>query len=1183
MQKKSLLVALFCGALCLTGCLKNEESPSVAEVRGAKAEELKASAALKNAKAQAEVIYANAEATLKQAQAALLNAQAETEKVRAELLKVQVKLGEVKVEEEKVELQKRQAELEVLLAQAEAGKQFWVNALNNLLAQAEIDALQNEQDILDAIAAFEDNSAEGAALYAGKYYAALQQVQALELQQLAIKAEKVLVQTGVKAAKKSLNFEIEQIDKKIAENEAIVAALKEKQTMTPEEAEAALKDARIALSEAYTDYQNAMEARIAAETAYNNLAAMTVEFTQGWSYAFKDDFKEILEGSDVYTYGHDLVAELEVEGHEGYVMYSGVYVNDEDDDPFNDVFVPLWTSKADAARWARDIQESQRYPDIHVYKEGEGTDFVTLTTTTIAPAKIDFEAVDGVLDDLAEEVKAQTADANEFFEKVIVPAHEADLKDEIKDLEDELDLHTKYVAERKTAVKAAEDAFVSEYKANKQLEDNKEVAWEAFQEHMLLKHDVDRMLFIQQNDAQKAFDKADDDLTTATNAYNAAVTAVATAEEKIAPALEAEAKAEGVYNVAVNKSVSATVQTAWEEAQAGWNPKFDPKKEVRVEGGKYYNTKKSGELIVIDPETEAKPAQAELYVANQTLAQKEEALVAAQEYLWRNPEGSANYEAAKNDYDAKLLARNNQQTTVSTKQTAANTAEKTYNDTKKIYEAAAGTEEVEKAKADWNPEFGQVKQYIEGPINTTTGEVYKIKSTVEQKAGKWVLKSDNKIAAGTKQAAVLDAIATYKEKYDNVNTNGTAAKPSAKKVKDDATVAKTTAQNNLTAANNALIAAVKGSPATATDKIADYLDADGVALYRKYEAAVKAYNEAKHEAWAKLVHLYTYNPNHIGEYDEAEIANLWTNPVDAQYSWWYSSYMVDYTAQVLTPDCEWVYIAELIDDAEYDEDEEELVFEEGSFSNAWQIEQIKDQIANLPAYLEAFKAFSAMVEQMRLAEIENIRANVMDFEHREAEYTAWLADLSEAEEAVNEAMVAEFDAEVVANVAKAVYVAIDAVANEGMWIFVGDAEDVDDDDCYVFVTIQEAIEHFEGTSAALNECVLALADVVSATVNIDLAQPSLNVDVAAFITTLAAYADEYGDSIVELNIVKKVLEKVVEYSDIAEETVLEMLDEHLQWNEEQIAILTAIAEKYKTVMFAYLGIDETGPLAGEEE
>ena len=123
MQKKSLLVALFCGALCLTGCLKNEESASVAQVRIAKANELNSIADLNKAKAQAEVIYANAEATiaqadakLKEAEAAMLQAQAETEKVQAELLKVQVKLAEVKVEEEKVKLQMMEADLESRLA-----------------------------------------------------------------------------------------------------------------------------------------------------------------------------------------------------------------------------------------------------------------------------------------------------------------------------------------------------------------------------------------------------------------------------------------------------------------------------------------------------------------------------------------------------------------------------------------------------------------------------------------------------------------------------------------------------------------------------------------------------------------------------------------------------------------------------------------------------------------------------------------------------------------------------------------------------------------------------------------------------------------------------------------------------------------------------------------------------------
>ena len=71
MQKKSLLVALFCGALCLTGCLKNEESASVAQVRIAKANELNSIAKLNEAKAAAEAVYAQAELTIANAEAKL--------------------------------------------------------------------------------------------------------------------------------------------------------------------------------------------------------------------------------------------------------------------------------------------------------------------------------------------------------------------------------------------------------------------------------------------------------------------------------------------------------------------------------------------------------------------------------------------------------------------------------------------------------------------------------------------------------------------------------------------------------------------------------------------------------------------------------------------------------------------------------------------------------------------------------------------------------------------------------------------------------------------------------------------------------------------------------------------------------------------------------------------------------
>ena len=298
MQKKSLLVALFCGALCLTGCIKNEESASVAQVRIAKANELNSIATLNEAKAQAEVIYANAEATiakaeaaLKEAQAALVLAQAETEKVRAELLKTQVALQEVKVEEEKVELQKKLSELEVLLAEAEAAKakaeaakQAWVNALNNLLAKAEVDAIKNAQALLKAeedleayVLKMEGQKADSAKYYAGLYFASLKEVEKLQIQELEAKAARVLVNQGAILAREYIYEQIEANNDTIAQNEALIH-----QTMTPEEAEAALHEAREALNAAYTAYRNVKEEENAAKKNLAELNGKVADFTQGW-------------------------------------------------------------------------------------------------------------------------------------------------------------------------------------------------------------------------------------------------------------------------------------------------------------------------------------------------------------------------------------------------------------------------------------------------------------------------------------------------------------------------------------------------------------------------------------------------------------------------------------------------------------------------------------------------------------------------------------------------------------------------------------------------------------------------------------------------------------------------------------------------------------------------------------
>ena len=206
----------------------------------------------------------------------------------------------------------------------------------------------------------------------------------------------------------------------------------------------------------------------------------------------------------------------------------------------------------------------------------------------------------------------------------------------------------------------------------------------------------------------------------------------------------------------------------------------------------------------------------------------------------------------------------------------------------------------------------------------------------------------------------------------------------------------------------------------------------------------------------------------------------------------------------------------------------------------------------------------------------------------EAEYNAWVEDRMEAYDAWNEAKVESHDAKAVYQVAKAVYDAINAIANQKIFFYdpmvngkniTGKTPNAEG---FVELTIQEEIERLEGTSAVLNDCVAGLIEAAAVSIDLDGLEIS-NVNISAMVGKLQQYAEKYGTSIVGLNVVKKVLEKVLEYGEIAESTVLEMLDERLEWNEEQIAILNAVAAKYQSLMYMYLGIDAEDVLAAAEE
>lgn len=132
----ALMAVLALGSTTLTSCVDDNESASVTAIRNAKAEQLKALAALSNAQAEAAKIQAEAEAALK-------NAQAEWKKEQTEEAKQKFAI--------KIEVIKAQAERDIAEAKKQAleyEKQIWDNA--DAKIQAMVSDYQSAlQDVID--------------------------------------------------------------------------------------------------------------------------------------------------------------------------------------------------------------------------------------------------------------------------------------------------------------------------------------------------------------------------------------------------------------------------------------------------------------------------------------------------------------------------------------------------------------------------------------------------------------------------------------------------------------------------------------------------------------------------------------------------------------------------------------------------------------------------------------------------------------------------------------------------------------------------------------------------------------------------------------------------------------------------------------------------------------------------
>ena len=1176
MQKKSLLVMLFCGALCLTGCLKNEESASVAQVRIAKANELNSIADLNKAKAQAEVIYANAEATianaeakLREANAALVLAQAETEKVRAELLKVQVKLAEVVVDEEKVklqlleaDLQKHLAEVEVAVAKAEAEKQAWINALENAMAQAEVDAINNAKAILEAEEELEDylltladEKATAADAAAQKYFAALDAVQELQKQQLQTKATKALVEAGAIQVRDAIHFMMDRIDDEIAESEDRLAYLKQYQTMTPEEAKEAMVEARRALNEAYNEYQAALAVVNAATDAQTNLEAKTADFLQDWNPTFKNRVKSIFNHLDLY---HHRFIEVTVDGETALVPASGIIVPSEDDEEEAE-FIPFWN-------YENVISDPERYPNIDVYADG---DFGALNNNKIVPAAIYYDNIKDAMD-----LAMQAAEAEAEEEIAELEEEQAEIKEtleaQIEEWKDTVSLHKKYIAARKDSVEKYENAFLAELKKSADNEAAVKSAWDAFQEYMLLKTDVSRKLFIDRYEAEETYNEAKDDSTKAATTLATKKACISTLKGYVKDEFEAMAKAEGDLKEANEKLETEAVQTAWNRLQAAirdWNPNFaasevDPVvAEERPTGAHWKkDTINAGARrdSTLNAQTAVNKAKNNLYEA--------------QIDLWRGDITQAEYDEIKEAYENAEKALTDE--TAGAQQLEAQ-AQLVYKNRLQEYNNLVGTA-LDAATKAFNPNFNAFS-YVSFPTESRPSINYGY-TGYDTNAKAWNFEDEEWDGAkpGTAQLALLNAVKAVKDAMDDTTEGGktydtwTEAAGDAEEAYDD-----------LKDAENALKNAIGK----------DFKDDKADELYKAYLDA-RAATDSKWVVWDKLLNLYMgFNHDVIDSVRPAD--NWWdydNESASYEFGWLLSNYHVDYTSTVLTPDGETVSVAEFLFEI-YDDEEDEWV-PDVTNSLQYKIDEAQAIIDAQPEELAEAKAEAE--EDLKNFEeyLGRLIERVNGYKAYEAGYQSWVAERNAAEEAVNEAKKAAFDAEQVKDDAVALYEALDIVANEGMWIYNpdNDTDGIINDEDFEWITIAEEIEKLEGKTALLQDAVKALSSAAGVAVGAAMDMSINDEDAKAIIEAVLEDFDEItedGISIAELKAAKKVLEEVLKQGKVGLQIVLEAFDEEIAELDEKIEVYTKIAGIYKAVMNAYLGIEdedvagETGPLDGE--
>ena len=153
MRKKWTYVAIVSMMLgvapVFTGCVDTDEPAGLSELRGAKAELLRAKAAVETA--NAELI--SAQAAVEAAKVAIVQAKARQQELLADRIELANELKELQNEEKRAEVEKRLAQIEMELAEAEVQHQITMQNLqyNLAVAQRNYEVLMQQIAIAEAV------------------------------------------------------------------------------------------------------------------------------------------------------------------------------------------------------------------------------------------------------------------------------------------------------------------------------------------------------------------------------------------------------------------------------------------------------------------------------------------------------------------------------------------------------------------------------------------------------------------------------------------------------------------------------------------------------------------------------------------------------------------------------------------------------------------------------------------------------------------------------------------------------------------------------------------------------------------------------------------------------------------------------------------------------------------------